>query len=325
MLRLRRILFATDGSPSAVGAFLHAAYLAEHTGAELHALHVEEPDAEPASVLEPLRITPEDIAADLRLPSPAPEASRWAPGEPVPFRYTQEQAPRTAPAILDYVRREEIDLVVMGTHGRHGVRRMLIGSVAEEVVRLAPCPVFTVRLREEGGRGWPVRRVLAAHDLSEHAASAARHAAALAVTYGATLDLLHVVDAALLPTATVPLLGTFRVSSDDVRERAQEVLEAQAAALAETFPAVGDVGVFVRVGHPADEIVAFAEAHGADVLVLGSHGLTGLQRLLMGSVAETVVRTAPCPVFTVKSFGGALVPSAESAPPPGTTAPRSGA
>jgi nucleotide-binding universal stress UspA family protein len=313
MLRLRRLLFPTDGSPSAVGAFLHAAALAERTGAELHALHVEEPVEEPLGLLEDLRITPDDVAADLRLPAPAPEASRWARGEPVPLTYVQERAPRAGPVILDYAREQDVDLIVMGTHGRRGVRRMLMGSVAEEVVRLAPCPVFTVRVREDGGRGWPVRRVVAPHDFSAHAAAAARHAAALAVTYGASLDLLHVVDVALIPTATVPLLGTFRVSTEEVRLRAQEALEERAAALEAAFPGVGDVGAFVRLGHPVGDIVEFAEQHEVDLLALGSHGLTGLERLLMGSVAEQVVRAAPCPVFIVKSFGRSLVPEAAPA------------
>jgi nucleotide-binding universal stress UspA family protein len=315
MLRLRCILFPTDGSPSALGAFLHAASLAERTGAELHGLHVAEPAEEPGDWLEGLRVTPADVAADLRLPALPPEAPRWEAGAPVPLVYAEEHAPKAAPVILDYARAHDVDLIVMGTHGRRGVRRMLMGSVAEEVVRLAPCPVFTVRTREDGERGWPVRRVLAPHDFSDHAAAAARHAAALAVTYGAALDLLHVVDVALLPTATVPFLGTFRVSGEEVRQRAQEALEERAAALEAAFPRLGDVGAFVRLGHPVGDILEFAEQHGVDLLVLGSHGLTGLERLLMGSVAEQVIRAAPCPVFTVKSFGRSLVPPAEPARP----------
>ena len=308
MLRIRRILFPTDFSECAEGAFTHAAYLAQRTGAELHVLHVAEPDVTaPADWTDALRITPEDIAADLDVPVPASPKKEQKPGEPVPIIDAEVRAPKAAPAILRYVEEHEIDLVVMGTHGRRGVRRMLVGSVAEEVVRLAPCPVFTVGRRESCEGGWAIRRIVAPVDFSGHARLAARHAAALAATYGASLDLLHVVDDRALPVVEVPFLGNFSVSAEEVRQRAQETLEGFAVELEAEVPGVGEVGAFARFGHPAGDIVAFAEDQQADLLVMGSHGRTGMERLLMGSVVELVVRLAPCPVFTVKSFGRSLL------------------
>lgn len=322
MLQIRRILFPTDFSECAEGAFTHAAYLAQRAGAELHVLHVAEPQGQaPQGWADLLRITPEDIAADLDVPIPNSPRGRRAPNEPVPLIDAEVQAPKAAPAILRYVEEHAIDLVVMGTHGRRGMRRMLVGSVAEEVVRLAPCPVFTVGRQGSGG-GWAIRRIVAPVDFSEHARLAARHAAALAATYGATLDLLHVVDDRSLPVVEVPFLGSFGISAEDVRLRAQEALEGFAAELEEEVPAVGEVGAFARLGHPAGDVVDFAERQDADLLVMGSHGRTGMERLLMGSVVEFVIRLAPCPVFTVKSFGRSLVgPALRRAQPDPEAAP----
>ena len=316
MLRLRRILFPTDLSSCAEAAFTHAAFLADKYGAELHTLYVAEGQGPPPKDwADTLLITPADVAADLGLPLPE-EPERRDP--PIEIVDVERRAPRAAPAILDYARDHEIDLVVMGTHGRRGVRRMLMGSTAEEVVRLSECPVFTVGGQSEGEDGscsgvWAVRRVVAPVDFSDAAADAARHAAALAAAYGARLDLLFVVDTALVASATVPFVGSFQVSTDEVRRNAEEGLQALARKLEEEFPGVGAVGVEVRVGRPATAVAAFAAERGADLLVIGTHGRSGMSRLLMGSVAEEVVRTAPCPVFTVKTHGRRVLEARQEA------------
>src|SRR5690606_34769986 len=98
-----------------------------------------------------------------------------------------------APAILQYARDQEMDLVVMGTHGRRGLRRLFLGSVAEEVVRLSVCPVLTVHagpIRSEALFG----DILVPIDFSPHSKAALRAAASLAPELGASLDLLHVVE-----------------------------------------------------------------------------------------------------------------------------------
>jgi nucleotide-binding universal stress UspA family protein len=309
MLQLRRLLFPTDLSTCAERAFTHAAYLAERAGAELHVLHVIEENAEaPGDWVGDFRITPEDLAADLHLPMP-PRPDKTA-DTPLPLVDAEIRADRAAPGILRYADEHDIDLIVMGTHGRRGVRRLLMGSTAEEVVRLARCPVFTVGGERDQGAGGAVRRIVAPMDRSEHAMQAARHAGALATLYGATLDLLHVLDAAAVPTATGPIVGLPLVSAEEIERRTRAWLKQQASVLAEAFPDVGTVGAFVRVGRPASDIVDFSEERGADLLVLGSHGRSGLKRLLMGSVAGQVIRSASCPVFTIKSFGRLLLPEA---------------
>jgi nucleotide-binding universal stress UspA family protein len=313
MLTIHRILFPTDFSDCAEGAFMHAAYLAQRTGAELHVLHVvEEKMDDPGDWIQDLRITPEDLADDLHLPLPvAPDtAASQKPDDAVPIIDAEKRAEKAAPAILTYAESHDVDLIVMGTHGRRGMRRLLMGSVAEEVVRLASCPVFTVGGHEAQSGSWTVQRIVAPVDLSEHSERTARHAAALALAYGAHLDLLFVVDEAALPASSFPAVGTAHVSPDEAERRGQKALKRYAKALKAAFPEIGEVGTITRVGRPASEITDFAEAEEFDLVVVGSHGRSGMQRLLMGSVADQIIRTACCPVFTVKSFGRSLVPAA---------------
>lgn len=311
MLQIRRILFPTDFSACAEGAFMHAAFLAQRTGAELHVLHVVEEKMEaPTDWVKDLRITPEDLAADLHLPVPSPPGGNGEqkPNDAVPIVDVEERAEKAAPAILQYAEEHDIDLIVMGTHGRRGVRRVLMGSVTEEVVRLSECPVFTVGGHDTCEADWSIRRILAPVDLSDHARRTEHHAAALAEAYGARLDLLFVIDEAMLPVGSFPIVGTAHVSPDEAKRRATKALKRHTADLEKAFPTIGSVGAVVRIGRPASDIVDFAGEHDVDLVVVGTHGRSGVQRLLLGSVAEQVIRTAPCPAFAVKSYGRTLLP-----------------
>ena len=308
MLNVKKILFPTDFSECAESAFSHAAYLADRHNAELHVLHVTEgSDTTLAGRLGELRITPDEIAEQLHLPTAA-NGSAGA-DEPVPLVDVEEHGERAAPIILHYAETHGIDLIVMGTHGRRGIRRFTLGSVAEEVLRLALCPVFTARHREDRSV-WAVNRILAPTDLSRNAQQATRHAAALAETYGAKLDLLLVIDPASIPTTSMPPMGTFELSAESVLLRANEALTQAAFPLNEEFNLPSEAGCHVRIGHPARDILEFVEENDTDLLVMSSHGRSGISRLLFGSVAEQVIRNASCPVFTVKSFGRSLLDAA---------------
>ena len=306
MLEIKKILFPTDYSACAEQAFSQAAYLAERYDAVLHVLHV----AEPSMILPPLDLSEADIAADLHLPmpeTPTPEAHRTGEGllrnvEVPPVNGSVERA------ILAYAAEQDIDVIVMGTHGRRAVDRLLLGSVAAKVVRLAECPVFTVGFEAAEWEKETARRILAPVDFSEHAQLAVAYARDLATTYDAHLDLLHVVEETALTTV---------YGMEPVAARIPDV-EAQARAALERL--VREVGgpdtpytIHVEAGHPAYDIVDFAERCGTSLIVIATHGLTGIKRLLLGSVAERVVHRAPCPVFTVKGFGKRLLtPVAEA-------------
>jgi len=304
MLQLDTILFPTDFSSVAEGAFAHAAHLALRTGATIHVFNAVPPD----ETGSPMDFLPMEPADGTRVVEAEPQRVevKTATQErgTVSVVYVQTDNSSPVEAINDHAQEHDVDLVVMGTHGRSGMNRLLTGSVAEEVVRRAPCPVFTVLSQTEEGTPPTIDRVLAPVDLSEQSSLVANHAAALAEVYSAPLDLLHVVEEAAYPT--VYGVDPLTPSLPDVQDRARKALE---ALIDRTDTPSESVQAHVLAGYAARDIVAFAEEHAADLIVMATHGRTGFERFLIGSVAEKVVRRASCPVFTVKSFGKSLVPA----------------
>lgn len=302
-MEISRILYPTDFSDHAEKALPHALFLAEEFGAELHmfhavVLHAADP-ANPELAFPDLESAYEEIhrwAVD-RMEEAAPEERR----PEVKVVKAQDRGIAPAPTIVEYAVGHDIDLVVMGTHGRRGVRRMLLGSVAEEVLRTVPCPVLTVRPGE--GRETPHRpeRILVPVDFSEHADLALEKGAELARRSGARLDILHVIPELSYPDPYFADAAAIRAMTRAAQEQVPEALQEKVSA------SVGDGGLEVQthmeVGSPASTIVDVSEELESDMIVISSHGRTGLKRIFLGSVAEGVVRRATCPVFTVKAFG----------------------
>lgn len=310
MLRLNNILFPTDFSPCAEEAFEHAIHLANDTGATVHVLTVVGEEADD----RPMEYLPLEAAADGSglYYEPDDEAHE----EPVRIVYHQIQDTSPAEAIVGRVDESDIDLVVMGTHGRRGADRLLSGSVAEEVVRRASCPVFTVLCQAatdassdshlEGAA--PIRNIVVPVDLSEHTPAVISHARAVAALYNATIHLLHVVEDVAYPT--VYGIDPLTPVLPDVMERAEESLQRYAQQI-RTQTGI-TVKTHVVTGYAAEDIVHTAKELKADLILMGTHGRTGLRRFLIGSVAEKVVRRTPCPVFIVKNFGSSVVDDPET-------------
>jgi nucleotide-binding universal stress UspA family protein len=195
---------------------------------------------------------------------------------------------------VDYAGTVGADLIVMGTHGRGGMAHVLLGSVAERVVRTAHCSVLTLRDRPDRA----VRQVLVPTDFSATADAALDCAFVLAARLGAGLQLLHVVDdpflaegmAAEAYIAEAPTVRTAMLRDAQARLKHRS-----------SWPGV-DVTVHTEVvfGHNAKTIAEYAAMRNIDLIVMGTHGRTGVAHLLLGSVAERLVRTAPCPVLTVR-------------------------
>lgn len=297
MLTLGRILFPTDFSDLANRALDHALALAHRHEAELHllhavVLHADDPH-DPAHLLpnaEEIRVRLEEGAAR-RMTSQLQERD----ADLRAVVRVQRRGMAAAPVILEYASEIEADVIVMSTRGRRGLGHALLGSVTEEVVRLAWCPVLTIRY----GGSPPVaepRSVLVPVDFSRHSESAAACAAKICRTYGARMHLLHVYEQPLHPEvyvggglAGLPSLG---VVAERLRDSLREVAE-------QAGPDV-DVDIHVREGRAVAGILAVGAEVDADLIVIATHGLTGLAHVLLGSVAERVVRRAECPVLTVK-------------------------
>ncbi|HEX4417498.1 MAG TPA: universal stress protein [Kofleriaceae bacterium] len=187
---------------------------------------------------------------------------------------------------------EQSDLIVVGTHGHSGISRFLLGSVANTILRRAPCDVLVVR-------GAPVQaafaRPLVASDFSP-AADKAIDRAANVVVPGAGLDVVHAWE---LPTGSwgATLLGQARFPWSTVRDAVLSSAKLQADQLVAAH--AGAFHVELVQGPPAPVITETAERGGHDLIVVGSHGHRGFRRLLLGSVAESTVRHAPCSVLVV--------------------------
>jgi len=281
-INVNRILYPTDRSASAEHAYGHAIQLAASLGADLHVLHVVVPDLE--DLVE--RVDPGSL-----LPAVAPAG--------VNVQTSVRAGESAAGEILDYCNESDIDLVVMGTRGRTGIGRLLLGSVAEKVVREAPCPVLSIPSRAPSDT---VTRVLAAIDFSEFSQITLAHAQAFARLYDVPLDVLHVLQEVMVPSAYGPEIGP--IVTPVLERRTHEALVEM---VRDVIGAGANVQARVSVGYPASEILRQAEETNAGLIVMATHGLTGLQHFMIGSVTEKVVRKASCPVLTVRSFGKSLV------------------
>lgn len=307
MLRIRKILYPTDFSEASREALSHALFLAEQHEAELHLLHAIVLHADdPHSASHHFPAGSEifrklyDIAGSALAALSAAHSDRA-----VRLKEVQRRGFNAADVILEYAAEEEIDLVVMGTHGRRGPRRLLLGSVTEEVVRRAPCAVLTLRDQPGEREIEAFERLLVPLDFSDQSETLVRTARHLAATYGAAIDLLHVIQEHAYPYFYGP------IPSPAGGDRLGELQERTGAAMEDLWERIDAPEVewakHVISGQPASEIAHFADERGSDLLVIATHGLTGLERILVGSTAEQVVRMARCPVFTVKSFGRSIL------------------
>lgn len=205
--------------------------------------------------------------------------------------------------IIKTAKDEKIDIVVMGTHGRKGIELLLMGSNAEKVVRKAPCSVLTVRSDKDKKKEiFPVGNILVPTDFSLTSERAMSMAVEIAKKYSSKILLIHVfndfkIEDALQWTSYVSTTKTEIEIREDISNRAYDELDD----FIKKFP-VGDLKIEPRVieDHPHRGVIATAEDENIDLIVMGTHGRTGVAHLLMGSTAEKVVRAAPCPVLTVK-------------------------
>lgn len=292
---VNQILVARDFSPSSDRAMDYAMDLARRTGAEVHMMTVRVRQRDP---LEAPKISDEPIDelqerfAERNL---ALLRERGYDVEQWQIRHHVERGDAAAPVLLDFATRKEMDVVVMGTRGQRGIRRMMAGSVAEEVVREAPCPVMTVRVNEEANPAQPdVQRILVPIDFSDPCRNAYRYAGNVAALYEVPVRLVHVVEEPSVPE--VYDVTPAQIATREVQTRAERALEEWASELRDEGHEISTV---VHRGDPEDAIPR-AASRPDDLIVMATRGLSGLQRLVMGSVARGVVRSAPCPVITVR-------------------------
>jgi len=270
-----RILVPTDGSPSAEAAARHGVVIAEVFDASIHVISVTGENERNERLAE---ARAKDAISNLEelIEQESDRSCQSVVEHGSPYE-----------SILAYASENDIDLIVMGTHGRRGLSRVLLGSVTERVIRLSNDPVLAVPPHAIGREREGYDRVLVPTDGSPGATAAVEHGIAIAERLGASVRVLCVIEG----ETGLPPIG------DPLRDEAVEVLE-----LVSERASDRDVSLTTHVqpGIPHEVINNFVSAHGIDLITMGTHGRSGIRRQLLGSVTERVLRTSDAPVLTVR-------------------------
>lgn len=277
MAPLRTIAVALDFSPGSEAALIRAATLAARTGAMLHAVH-----ADPGGAFEARnRELTAFIAAAL-----GPEAVGSV-------RLAVVGGPSVVASLLRYTTSVEADLLVLGTHGRSGPDRFLVGSVAESCVAAAPCPVLAVPHSVTAYAPSPEAPILVAVDFTPLSRSALALGQRQAALYGAPIEAVHVVRDLGPYTGFSP--SALSLDALDP-ERAADVRRRLARFAGEHAPDA----LHVALGTASRQIARLADERRAGLVVMGTHGRSGTAHSLIGSTAGATLQRAPCPVLTVR-------------------------
>ena len=291
-----QVLFPTDFSDASRHALPYAVRLAMALGAELHLLHAE--------VLHDIGDDAEEDFPDLfdllraanKKTGRTFEALQTGLETDLEVHEAERRGVSAAAVILEYAKEKEIELIVMASQGRSGLDRVMLGSVAAEVVRRSPIPVLTVP------KAWEATDlpalIAASYDLSTIGDRVLDYAQTFGQLTNADVDILHVVD--------MPTSFAIYEALPEIPTEALEQAEAEARARIERAAAAADLepnktGIRIMRGPVRPAVVDYLEAHQPDLLIQGSHGYTGLRRFVLGSVAESTVNHAMCPVLTVKA------------------------
>jgi nucleotide-binding universal stress UspA family protein len=308
-MTIRQILVPIDFSESSMEALLRAVDIARPLDATLTLLHVIDYPGYCYSVVPFVEIDffmQFEDAARAQLD----EVIRRLSAEYPKARASLRQGSVSA-EVLSEIEKVRPDLVVMGTHGRHGVARAMLGSVAERVVRFSPVPVLTVHQREAGDDGShdaaagarrPIRKILVPIDFGDVANHALDVAIDLAAAIGATVTVLHAYEYPSLDADVALGIGALYAPPDPNRT-AQEALSAAIEPRRNRGVVLEGI---LREGNAASKIVESAKTSAADLIVMGTHGRRGLARTFIGSVAEQVVRSSSVPVLTVHASEAAV-------------------
>jgi nucleotide-binding universal stress UspA family protein len=304
MIKLKRILFPTDFGESAEEALRYAAMLAGDFEAELTIMNVVSLFGNGLASAEQHIQEMEEYAdkfAD-QLHAEADELIERTieehAGKELVMKKLIVRGITPGDKILQVAEEQEMDLVVMGTYGRGGVSHLLFGSTAEQVVRSASCPVLTVRHHAPHTFDFQhVRKILFPTDFSDYSKKALPYALSLAENYGAQLHVLHVFEQRIHPSFYIADKSTPFDLDDGLRDRALDALD---EFVYDDLRERIDFRCDVASGKPFVEIINYARANDIDLIVIATHGLTGLEYMIIGSTTERVVRRAPCPVLSIK-------------------------
>jgi nucleotide-binding universal stress UspA family protein len=287
-ISLKNILYATDFSPAAEAALPYVKGLSKQYEAKVHAVHVRLPATYP--IVGPEMLPQYIEAAEEQAKFEAQELHEMLANVPHKVSVTEGDL---WPTLSYMVWQQNIDLIVIGTKGRTGWGKVLLGSVAEEIFRRAPCPVLTVgpQICKDAERRLEMKEILYATDFSPESLSALPYAVSLAQEHQARLTILHVI--------AEPEVGELVHPENYVESTLRQLgklVPSEAKAWCEP-------NFMVEKGPVAEKILEVATGLGADLIVLGVRGAAGHMGAtthLFHTAAHRVVTKAECPVLTVR-------------------------
>jgi len=303
----KRMLVPLDGSELAEVVFPYAKELAGRLDLDIVFLHVCSPHE--SESLPMYRAYVEHAAEITRLQSREVQAKTGIqPGAKAVEARGEVAVGHPAEEIVRYTDENDIDLILIATHGRSGIRHWVMGSVADKVLRASRVPVWLVRAgipEEIVHDKWPKRTILVPLDGSELGESVLPHVEALAKQRGVELVdvvLLRVCEHPVIPSdypADMPLSW-----EEHVKQITDHVKQVSAQYLAGVEKRLTDAGLRVRsevlMGKPADEIIDYADKNPFNLIVMATHGSSGLSRWEYGSVADKVLHGVSSPIFLVR-------------------------
>jgi nucleotide-binding universal stress UspA family protein len=284
VLNLKNILITSDGSEKAEAAFPFAVQLATQHAATLHLVYVEDPSQAVVADIERLKVMAKELkAGSLNVVSHLKKAT-------------------PAAQIIDCAKEISADCIIIATHGRSGIARLLFGSVTERVLRDSPCPVLCVKPGEAPIGSGPL---LLSSDLSPEALNALYYATALAKDQHCELHIVLVLEEELtdLEKELYPLPQDMKAPTAVEWMTLQHRMMEQN--LDQVVADLRNQGVravpHVRHGKVAEEVHACAAEIDAHCIITSTHGRSGLRRIMLGSVAEDIIRDGTCAILAVKS------------------------
>jgi nucleotide-binding universal stress UspA family protein len=290
-VRIERILCPVDFSQCSVNAYNYAQSIAGHYGAKLLVQHTVELSLYPSAFYCPSPELFDDFRQKL-IANGQDDLQKFvkASGGAQPECIVQESL--AADAILLLARERAVSLIVLGTHGRRGIDRLMLGSVTERILRNASCPVLAVR-QEPAGSGAPeatelpvaIRQILCCVDFSAHSERALAYALSLASAYDADLTVLHVLDG-------IPESANVATETDTAIENLEKLFPRSA-------PRSAKIHLEVRLGKAYQQILQFASDAKSDVIVAGVRGRHALDFAVFGSTIYRVIQLGSNPVLAV--------------------------
>jgi nucleotide-binding universal stress UspA family protein len=287
MIQIKNILCPIDFFPASLKAYEYALKLAANYEAGIYALHVVSPMV-PTAYDFPLNLSEYTGALQKNSRLELAKLGKKAEKAHVPFR-SEVVIGSIDVEIHKALKKTKSDFVVMGTHGRRGLERWILGSEADRMLRSCPVPLLTMSV-VKGTRTAPpaIRSILVTTDFSEGTAEALKYAFSFAQECQARLTLLHVVDQVTVESSVKSSLPTI----DAVRRQLEKLVPDDVRPWCE-------VKTRVDVGVPYSTVLAVQKAEKADLLIMNVHGKGLIDRALLGSTAERVVRAAVCPVLLI--------------------------